>query len=145
MNVGNQSTLNDLKDFSETLNLLDLKIVSKFEEAKQVNLGTVSRIQNGSIESGTMMQDRPIGVYHFDHNVTDSADFGLSGAASTTTYGCGLHMKLPSRSDYGILNFISWSGDAYLSTVIAGTQQGVYQYLTTKNTIVDANGFIKTA
>jgi len=138
MIVGKQAVKNDLE-------ALDQKIDTKFEEAKNINVDTVSQIESGRIESGGMMDDRTIGVYHFNFKVSGSDQFGITEVGSYATNGCGLYMKTAGNSEYGILNFVNWSGDAYLSTLRSGVQQGVYKYLTTKNTITDANGFIKTA
>jgi len=92
-----------------------------------------------------MLDDRPIGVYHFDYRVLDSNDFNMASHTTSATNGCGLFMKVNSNSKYGILSFTNWSGDVYTGIRQNGVYKGAYKHLTTKNTIVDANGFIKTA
>lgn len=138
MIFGNQSTLNDL-------NALQQFFQSEIEDAKQVNLDNISQIESGYISTGSMLQDRPIGVYHFNSDVVDSGLFDISSNTSSFTNGCGLYLKNTANANYGILQFVNWAGDAFVGTKREGVVEGVYKYLTTKNTIVDSNGFIKTA
>ncbi|KZM43084.1 hypothetical protein OA92_10005 [Marinomonas sp. SBI22] len=138
MKVGKQSVKNDLE-------ALDQKIDQKFEEAKQVNVEIVSNLANGSVSSGELMDQRPDGIYQLigtgGGSIENATQIGMEGTNETN--GVGMFMS-GSATSSAVMLFISWSGKTYAVSKRNGVNYPS-ELLSTKNTIVDANGFIKTA
>lgn len=136
MNIGKQSTLNDLGD-------LKVHLEAKIAEASAIKVGEVSQIESGLIGGGSVFDFRGTGVFGAGADVAEASTFGIDG--STYKNGMILEMQLPNTgSQYKSGLFINWACDAYLLANAAGVKRAIV-LRTSKNTIIDSNGFIKAA
>ncbi len=124
MKIGNQSTLNDLKSLEQKIdeNSAELNVVS----LKIPSLGSTSRIEEGDISS-----DRAIGFF----NATGVVEPLIGWKFGVTLY---------SSTNYTKSLFVNSDDDVFFSSR-RGNSVETIKILTEKNTIVDANGFIKQA
>jgi len=137
MIVGKQSVKNDLE-------ALDQKIDSAFEEAKNINIDKVSQIETGNITSGNISDPRPTGVYRVQRTVEGLEAFGYSASSSTDALGLMFDMQHPYTSNHSVQILSDWSGEITLGVKLDKVLK-THRILTRTNTIVDSNGFIKTA
>lgn len=123
--IGSQSNLNDL-----------LELDQKIEEVKAVKLSEAAQYSSGVVSSGGIFDDKPTGFYRVDSLVDNSA-YGAGSGVLT-------HIK---TNDLACQYFTKWTGQIYvgLKNPTSSVLHDVFEVLTTKNTITDANGFIKTA
>ena len=134
MNIGKQSTLNDLV-------ALKTYLEAQIAAASAIKVGEVSQIEKGVIGEGSAFDFRGTGAFGFGPEAADASTFGIDG--STYKNGMILDMQLPNK-DYKSSLFINWACDAYLLANAAGVKTAV-SLRTSKNTITDSNGFIKAA
>lgn len=134
MNIGKQSTLNDLGDLKKDLE-------SKIAAAAAIKVGEVSQIESGTITGGTnVVASRPTGVYRL---TAEATGHGVYGSYEPKT-GMILQMTHPDYPiNFGQI-FLKWDASVAALTEIDGVQK-VSNFWSTANTITDSNGFLKAA
>lgn len=130
MIIGKQSTLNDLGDLKTDLE-------TKIEDAKKININEVSQIESGVITDSINVR-RPNGMYFVSGEAT-----GIPLAPAV--YGWQTVTNFLDQSSAWHSVFCSANNDIVSSILHGSTVVFSATYLTTKNTITDANGFIKAA
>lgn len=152
MNVGNQSTLNDLKAVKEKSesDILSTKsfLLGEIEKAKAIKVEGAEQIQGGHIYTGSIHDLKPSGIYSYSGIHMPDAPKSLH----IRNDGIMVHMD-GQNSTQGMSLCMGWGGYAYLVQSNQPTQSlsgdssvnDIVEFLTKKNTIIDANGFIKTA
>lgn len=139
MNIGKQSTLNDLGDLKKDLE-------TKIAAAAAIKVGEVSQIESGTITSGSVYDHRPTGVYRLSDDLLGMSSF-VDEQKRSESSGMMFTMKNPLVSDGSFSSnfFINYDGDMRVYGKRGSYFSGVHRVLSTKNTITDANGFIKAA
>ena len=137
MEIGKQSNLNDLL-------ALKAYLETQIEEAKAIKVGEVSQIEAGSLENGSIYSDRPAGVYRVGNTVNDISNMGISGGDMESSLVLfDMHYSGHDQLNTGLLiNFRT--GEMYTKSTYAGVNRSS-KVLTSQNTIIDVNGFIKAA
>ena len=131
MIIGNQSVFNDLSDLKSDL---EQKIEDSASSGGGLNPWEVAR--QGQIFSGDIYDQRLTGLYTCDPEVENQAAYSSAYICVTEDFGGGY------ESTVGIN--IGWDGSAEIKVSAYETRES-YRILTSKNTVVDSNGFIKAA
>ena len=129
MNIGKQSTLNDMRDLKEDLE-------AKIAAAAAIKADQVSQIESGSIDSGSIYDTRPTGVYSVSYEVFKPA------LAGNVNHGKLFLMGHSNVDNVGF--YVDWKGEAAVFAKMNNVVK-VSTLLTSNNTITDSNGFIKAA
>ena len=146
MNIGEQSTLNDLKDlkisFEASLASQMVQVNDEINQVKAIKSSVANQLDGGHVDTGSIYDLKPDGIYTYSgFNMPD-----VPPSDYVRNDGIMLHME-GQTPDRGISICAGWGG--YLSIVLsndaASGQNHTVSILTKRNTIVDANGFIKTA
>lgn len=121
MNIGKQSTLNDLADLRK--------------DFEGLNIDLSSKAGAGVVASGSIFDYREKGIYTVTRDVTGVSGLAQSDkAAVCLADGVGYNVSL-------VADFSGGAAIAYKSL----SNESIVRLLTSLNTITDANGFIKAA
>ena len=125
MIVGKQAVKNDLE-------ALDKKI----DSVSEMKAEQVAQIESAVISSGDLFDPKAIGVYYVSDNVSRKP---------VALNGWQMVARFPAQTAAWNSMFFASNGDVYSQVIHTATPVYTSKFLTTRNTITDANGFIKTA
>lgn len=137
MIIGKQSNLNDLQE-------LKTHLETKITAAAAIKAMYASEIGSGNLETGDLYDRRPNGIYHFNNAMTANGQAFLNGM-TVEKNGMLLAMEPPFSSTYSVAMAVQWEGEVKFLINKGGSPSAAVSVLTSRNTIKDANGFIKAA